>query len=186
MKNGSDRLLGSQVMEWNALRMRNTTSWKMLSCHVKWTHVLAKRQLESRQRQLGKTAVVKGRAYIVSSLILRPLPFFVLQFVFSIIHGSGRHSALPRPCTILNANRRTKNRGGLGTRLYCVCGQKDNRILTGSLWNCLFWKTHTETKLSIAMHSHISLTWLWVQAYSVFIVPEPGNISRHSVNPLHV
>ena len=45
----------------------------------------------------------------MSSLILRPPPFFVLQFVFSIIHGSGRHSALPRPCTILNANRRTKN-----------------------------------------------------------------------------
>ena len=109
MKNGSDRLLGSQVMEWNASRMRNTTSWETLSCHVKWTHVLAKRQLESWQRQLGKTGVVKGRAYIVSSLILKPPPFFVLQFVFSIIHGSGRHSALPRPCTILNANRRTKN-----------------------------------------------------------------------------
>ena len=32
----------------------------------KLTCVLVKRQLESRQRQLGKTAVVKAEAYIVS------------------------------------------------------------------------------------------------------------------------
>ena len=32
----------------------------------KFTRVLVKRQLESRQRQLGKTAVVKAEAYIVS------------------------------------------------------------------------------------------------------------------------
>ena len=32
----------------------------------KFTRVLAKKQLESRQRQLGKTAVVKAGAYIVS------------------------------------------------------------------------------------------------------------------------
>ena len=49
------------------------------------------------------------------SLVPRPPPFFVLQFVFSIIHGS--HHALPLLCNILNANQRTKNRGGLGTRL---------------------------------------------------------------------
>ena len=56
---------------------------------------------------------------IQSSLVPRPSPFFVLRFAFSIIHGSGRaHSrALPLPCIILNANRRTKNGGGLGTRL---------------------------------------------------------------------
>ena len=27
------------------------------------------------------------------SLVPRPPPFFVLRFVFSIIHGSGRHSS---------------------------------------------------------------------------------------------
>ena len=32
----------------------------------KFTHVLIKKQLESRQRQLGKTAVVKAGAYNVS------------------------------------------------------------------------------------------------------------------------
>ena len=32
----------------------------------KFTRVLVKKQLESRQRQLGKTAVVKAEAYIVS------------------------------------------------------------------------------------------------------------------------
>ena len=32
----------------------------------KFTHVFVKKQLESRQRQLGKTAVVKAEAYIVS------------------------------------------------------------------------------------------------------------------------
>ena len=32
----------------------------------KFTCVLVKKQLESRQRQLGKTAVVKAGAYIVS------------------------------------------------------------------------------------------------------------------------
>ena len=35
-------------------------------CYIKLTRVLVKRQLESRQRQLGKTAVVKVGAYIVS------------------------------------------------------------------------------------------------------------------------
>ena len=38
----------------------------MLSCYVKSTRVLVKRQLEIRQRQLEKTAVVKAGAYIVS------------------------------------------------------------------------------------------------------------------------
>ena len=32
----------------------------------KFTRVLVQKQLESRQRQLGKTAVVKAEAYIVS------------------------------------------------------------------------------------------------------------------------
>ena len=32
----------------------------------KFTHILVKKKLESRQRQLGKTAVVKVEVYIVS------------------------------------------------------------------------------------------------------------------------
>ena len=40
----------------------------------------------------------------LASLVPRPPPFFVLRFSFS-------------PCIILNENQRTKNRGGLGTRL---------------------------------------------------------------------
>ena len=47
-----------------------------------------------------------------TSLVPRPPPLFILQFIFSIIHGSGRTAnfslALPFPCIILNANRRTK------------------------------------------------------------------------------
>ena len=46
------------------------------------------------------------------SLVPRPPPFFVLRFLFSIIHR-----------IILNENRRTKNGGGLGTRLtsdHCI------------------------------------------------------------------
>jgi len=42
------------------------------------------------------------------NLVPMPPPFFVLRFAF----------ALPLLCIILNANRRTKNGGGLGTRLY--------------------------------------------------------------------
>ena len=38
----------------------------ILSCYVKSTCVLQKRQLESRQRQLEKRAVVKVKAYILS------------------------------------------------------------------------------------------------------------------------
>ena len=40
----------------------------------------------------------------------------VLQFAFKY-NTRKRKSALPLPCIILNANRRTKNGGGLGTRL---------------------------------------------------------------------
>ena len=39
---------------------------RILTCYVKSTRVLVKRQLESRQRQLEKTAVVKAGAYIAS------------------------------------------------------------------------------------------------------------------------
>ena len=75
VKNGSDRLLGSWVAERKASQTWNATFWekhnvfmllRTLSCYVKLTCVLVKRQLESRQRQLGKTAVVKVGAYIVS------------------------------------------------------------------------------------------------------------------------
>ena len=42
------------------------TCLRILSCYEKLTHVFVKRQLESCQRQLGRTAVVKAVAYIVS------------------------------------------------------------------------------------------------------------------------
>ena len=42
------------------------THLRILSCHVNLTHVLVKRQLESCQRHLEKTVVVKAGAYIVS------------------------------------------------------------------------------------------------------------------------
>ena len=48
--------------------------------------------------------------YQYHSLVPRPTPFFVLQFV---IHGT-----LPLPCIVLHANQRTKKNGaGLGMRL---------------------------------------------------------------------
>ena len=37
-----------------------------LPCYIKLAYALVEKQLESRQRQLGKTAVVRVRAYIVS------------------------------------------------------------------------------------------------------------------------
>ena len=73
-KQGSDRLLGSQATERNADAERNFSR----KCNVFYvatvninvsvsvfTCVLEK-QLISRQRQLGKTAVIKVGAYIVS------------------------------------------------------------------------------------------------------------------------
>ena len=42
------------------------TCLHILLCYIKLARVLVKRQLKSCQRQLGKTAVVKVRAYIVS------------------------------------------------------------------------------------------------------------------------
>ena len=41
-------------------------SLRKLSCYIKSTRVLVKRQLESQKRQLEKTPVVKAGAYIVS------------------------------------------------------------------------------------------------------------------------
>ena len=52
-------------------------------------------------------SIFQGVSLIAGSLIPRPPTFFVLQFAFSTIHRS----------RILNANQRTKNGGGLGTRL---------------------------------------------------------------------
>ena len=59
-----------------------------------------------------------SKSYIqaTTSLVPRPPPFFFHWFTFSIIHGSGR-ARKTLPCIILNANRRTKNQGGLGMRL---------------------------------------------------------------------
>ena len=74
VKNGSDRLLGSQVAEQKALWTWNATSGnavfsrcygkfqclRILSCYLKLTRILVKKELESRQKQLGKAAVVKA------------------------------------------------------------------------------------------------------------------------------
>ena len=80
------------------------------------------------------------------SLVPRPPPFFVLRFVFSIIHGSGRacsiiHGsrrahALPLPCIILNANRRTKKQGRPG-----------NEATVHKSWKCLYrWSVQEVSK----------------------------------------
>ena len=68
-------------MERNALRTRNASfqenamflhcygklyCLRILSCYVKLSRVLVKRQLESRQRQLERTATVKAKGYTVS------------------------------------------------------------------------------------------------------------------------
>jgi len=54
---------------------------------------------------------LRGRGILRSQT--SPVFFFVLQFSFSIIHGSGRS----RSSASMNDNRRTKNGGGLRTRL---------------------------------------------------------------------
>ena len=51
----------------------------ILSCYVKLTHVLVKRQLESWQRQLEKTVVVKAGAYIVHVSIDRKTTVYRLE-----------------------------------------------------------------------------------------------------------
>ena len=51
----------------------------ILSSYVKLTHVLVKRQLESWQRQLEKTAVVKAGAYIVHVSIDRKTTVYRLE-----------------------------------------------------------------------------------------------------------
>ena len=48
---------------------------------------------------------------------LLPKPLFVLRFVFSIIRGSGRVSALPLPRIILYWAQTSEQGGGLGARL---------------------------------------------------------------------
>ena len=66
--------------------------------------------------------------------------------------------------------------------LHCVYGQKDNRILTGSWLNRVFWKTRTSCPY-VATRCHISLACLWVRAYIVVIVTEPGFIVQRDVFP---
>ena len=76
-KNGSDRLLGSELQS----EMRSgcgTQLFEKTQCFYvatvnfyvfvlrKFTRVLVKKELGSRQRQLGKTAVIKAGTYIVS------------------------------------------------------------------------------------------------------------------------
>ena len=52
--------------ERNFSRKHNVFTLLRVSVYYRVTRVLVKRQLESRQRQLGKIAVVKVGAYIVS------------------------------------------------------------------------------------------------------------------------
>ena len=73
VKNGSNRF-GSRVAEQKALRTQNATSRnavfsrcygkfqcpRILLCYVKLTRILVKKEFESRQKQLGKTVVVKA------------------------------------------------------------------------------------------------------------------------------
>ena len=75
-------------------------------------------------------------------------PIFVLRFAFNIIHGSGRmvKNVLPLPCIILNANQRTKNGGGLGTRLlYTSFQATELNGLGGALLCC-------DRKLNLPAH----------------------------------
>ena len=56
-KNGSNRLLGSQATERNVKWMQSATFVLR-----EFTSVFMKKQLRSRQRQLGKTAAIKAGA----------------------------------------------------------------------------------------------------------------------------
>ena len=65
------------------------TCLRMLLCYEKLTHVFVKRQLESCQRQLGKTVVVKVRAYIVS--IDRKTTVYRLEAGEIVFFGNAYH-----------------------------------------------------------------------------------------------
>ena len=65
------------------------TCLRILSCHVKLTHVLVKRLLESCQRQLGMTAVVKVGAYILS--IDRKTTMYKLEAGEIVFFGNAYH-----------------------------------------------------------------------------------------------
>ena len=57
-----------------------------------------------------------------------------ISHMMSIPRPSLFFAALPLPCIILNANRRTKNRGGLGTRLYRFqCQDSLQEVLCGQM-----------------------------------------------------
>ena len=79
-----------------------------LTCHMSITFE-PKVQVQAEERMCA----------CIHSLIPRPPPFFVLRFVFSIIHRNGRAAKKSGLlCIVLNANR-TKNEGGLGMKLQC-------------------------------------------------------------------
>ena len=87
-----------------------------------------------RDVHMGGVRVV---SLLCGSLVPRPPPFFV-RFAFSIIHGSGRawKRALPLPCIILNANRRTKKKRGRP-------GNKASSVMRTLLMSiCLFLNLH--------------------------------------------
>ena len=58
--------------------------------------------------------------------------------------------ALPLPCIILNANRRTKNGGGLGTRLVATVQISFCRTFNETMWSLTDGRRRWKTKLSSA------------------------------------
>ena len=77
----------------------------------------------------------------------RPSPFFFCT--------------LPLPCIILNANRRTKNGVGLGTRLILAVKWTDNAVMLSQ--NCSILFTLTEEGLAYEVTNQVQVALL---AYS--------------------
>ena len=61
--------------------------------------------------------------------------------------------ALPLPCIILNANRRTKNGGGLGTRLnFLYLGEKFHRSTRVQLQTVFYYRTGNYSPHTVLSH----------------------------------
>ena len=72
------------------------TYLRILSCYIKSTCVLVKRQLESRQRQLGKAAALKVGAYIVS--VHRKTTIYRLEAGEIVFFGNAYHDVHSKAC----------------------------------------------------------------------------------------
>ena len=88
-------------------------------------NINGKTQEEHRKSSCKKIHLKWKLLSLVPSLVPWPLLFFVLGFVFSIIHGSGRavknfhHSSASMYYTERKPKNEEQKRGGLGTRLPC-------------------------------------------------------------------